>query len=75
MSEKRRTVEIRVAGRLDERWITWLGAEKIEQTKDGDSVLTCTVVDQAHLFGTLRRIQNLGLPLLDITSQTEDHTK
>jgi hypothetical protein len=33
---------------------------------NGESLLTCLVVDQAALYGLLRRMRDLGLPLISI---------
>jgi hypothetical protein len=40
---------------------------------NGDTVLTGTVVDQAALHGLLRKLRDLGLPLLSITQLAPEH--
>jgi len=72
MSEQKQTVEIRIAGHADERWVSWLGASRFEYTDSGETILICTVVDQSQLHGTIRRIRDLGLPLLGISTMSED---
>jgi hypothetical protein len=57
---------IRIAGELDARWAEWF--EGLEVTLDGDdTLLTGPVLDQAALHGLLRRVRDLGLPLVSVT--------
>ena len=42
------------------------------QTKDGDTILTGEIIDQAHLFGILNRLKVLGLELLSVQALSED---
>ena len=56
-------VEIRVKGRIDERWSEWLAGLAISHTLNGESVLTGTVLDQAALYGLMSKLRDLGLSL------------
>ena len=62
------TYQIKVLGRLDERWSEWVEGMTItvERQGNGSSVttLTGTVADQAALQGVLRRLYSLGIPLV-----------
>lgn len=58
--------QIRVKGHLDEQWTDWFGDVSIEQEKNGDTLITCPVIDQAALFGLLKRIRDLGISLISI---------
>ena len=58
--------EIRLKGHLDTRWASWFDGLTITQTDDGDTVLAGPVADQAALHGLLKKIRDLGLPLLAI---------
>jgi len=58
--------QIRVEGELGQEWAAWFGGLSISREGDGVTVLTCAVADQAALHGLLRRIRDLGLPLLSI---------
>ncbi|MCA9956782.1 MAG: hypothetical protein KC434_18760 [Anaerolineales bacterium] len=58
--------EIRLQGQLDTRWASWFDGLTITQTEDGDTVLTGPVADQAALHGLLKKVRDLGLPLLSI---------
>ena len=58
--------QIRVRGRLGPRWTGWFAGLTITPAGDGDTLLTGPVVDQAALHGLLRRVRDLGLPLLAV---------
>ena len=58
--------EIRLQGQLDTRWASWFEGMTITQTEDGDTVLAGPVADQAALHGLLKKVRDLGLPLLSI---------
>jgi hypothetical protein len=58
--------QIRVEGELGQEWAEWFGGIAIAREGDGVAVLTCAVPDQAALHGLLRKIRDLGLPLLSI---------
>jgi hypothetical protein len=64
------TYQIRVQGRLDERWAQWFDGMSIavEPAKDGSTltVLTGSVADQAALYGLINRMRDLGLPLISV---------
>ena len=55
--------EIRIQGRLDDRWSTWLDGLTLSQTDDGTTVLRGLVTDQAALHGLLHKLRDIGLPL------------
>jgi hypothetical protein len=56
--------EIRVEGHLSSLWKDWFGEASITLENNGDTLLTCMVVDQAQLYGLLRKIRDLGMPLV-----------
>ena len=64
------TYQIKVQGRLDERWTHWFDGMSIvfEQAKDGSTVtvLTGSVSDQAALYGLINRMRDLGLSLISV---------
>lgn len=57
---------IRVKGHLAPRWERWFEPMTIVPQPNGDSLLTGPVVDQAALHGVLKRIRDLGLPLISV---------
>jgi hypothetical protein len=56
--------EIRVVGHVDARWARALGAEKLRQLAEGDSVLIVSAVDRAAVYGLLARVRDAGLELV-----------
>jgi hypothetical protein len=58
--------EIRLKGQLDERWAGRFEGLTITLEDNGDTVLTGPVVDQAALHGLLKRIRDLGMPLISV---------
>ena len=59
--------EIRVQGRLDDRWSSWLDGLALSRCDDGTTVLSGPLPDQAALHGVLHKVGDLGLPLLSVT--------
>ena len=58
--------QIRISGQLGEQWNTWFEQMTLTQIDDGDSLITGPVIDQAALHGLLRKIRDLGLPLISV---------
>jgi len=59
--------EIRLKGHLDDRWADWFEDLTITLDDNGDTLLTGPVIDQAALHGLLKKVRDLGLPLLSIS--------
>jgi hypothetical protein len=58
--------EIRIKGHLADRWADRFGGLNITLEEDGDTLLTGLVVDQAALYGLLRKVRDLGMPLVSV---------
>ena len=58
--------EIRLKGHLDARWATSFEGLSLTLTSDGTTILAGPVVDQAALYGVLRTVRDLALPLLSV---------
>ena len=58
--------EIRVKGHLDARWADQFEHMSFIHASDGTTILTGPVVDQAALYGLIRKVRDLGLPLLAV---------
>jgi hypothetical protein len=56
--------QIRIKGHLGPRWADWFGGVTIALEDEGDTLLTCPVADQAALHGLLRKVRDLGMPLI-----------
>lgn len=59
--------QIRIGGQLGEQWTEWFDQMTLTQADNGDTLLTGPVVDQAALHGLLRKVRDLGLPLISVT--------
>jgi len=64
--------QIRVKGYLDSQWRDWFENATITLEENGDTLLTCPVVDQAALHGLLKKIRDLGMPLLSVNRSVSD---
>ena len=60
--------EIRVRGHLSDQWHSWFDGMTIELEADGTSRLYGSLADQAALHGLLRKVRDLGLPLISVTA-------
>lgn len=59
--------QIRIQGHLDRQWAAWFADMTITWADSGETILTGPVVDQAALYGLLRKVRDLGLPLIAVT--------
>jgi hypothetical protein len=66
--------EIRIKGHLDARWAARFEGLTLTLEDNGDTLLTGPVVDQAALHGLLRKVRDLGMPLLSVIRVTPDQT-
>ncbi len=58
--------EIRLKGHLDVRWAARFDGLSLTHERDGTTILAGPVVDQAALHGLLRKVRDLGLPLVSV---------
>ena len=58
--------QIRIEGHLDDQWTDWFGGMTISLEQNGDTLMTGKIVDQAALFGLLKKVRDLGLPLVSL---------
>jgi hypothetical protein len=56
--------QIRIKGHLGPRWSEWFEGLTITPEGDGETLLTGPVADQAALHGLLRKVRDLGMPLI-----------
>ena len=67
--------QIRIKGQLDRKWIDWFENVTIALEEDGDTLITCPVVDQAALHGLLKKVRDLGMPLVSVNRVKPDQVK
>ena len=58
--------EIRLKGRLGVDWVDQFEALSLVHESGDVTFLTCSLADQAALFGILKKVRDLGLPLLSV---------
>jgi hypothetical protein len=66
--------EIRVQGRLAQRWSSWFDGLTLSYEGDDITVLRGPLVDEAALHGVLIKVRDLALPLLSV-SRVQDNKK
>ncbi len=58
--------QIRLEGYVDSHWTDWFEGLTIATKDNGDTLLTGPVIDQAALHGLLRKVRDLGIPLVSL---------
>lgn len=59
--------QIRIKGHLGPRWTEWFGGLALTLEDNGDALLTGPVADQAALYGFLKKVRDLGIPLISVS--------
>jgi hypothetical protein len=67
--------EIRVKGHLDDRWAERFEGLSFGYESDGTTLLSGPVVDQAALHGLLRKVRDLGMPLISVIQVDSNRSK
>jgi hypothetical protein len=59
--------QIRIKGHLDAQWTDWFEGLTITLEEGGDTLLTGLLIDQAALHGLLKKVRDLGMPLVSVS--------
>jgi hypothetical protein len=68
--------QIKIKGQLGSQWSDWFDGLTFSPDKEGNTLLTGPVIDDAALHGLLKKVRDLGIPLISlnqIESGIEDH--
>jgi hypothetical protein len=65
--------QIRIEGHLNSQWAEWFGGLSITLEDNGDTLLTGPVADQAALYGLLKKVRDLGMPLVSVSPVEPGH--
>jgi hypothetical protein len=60
------TYQIRLRGHLGPQWAASFEGKTLTLEENGNTLLTGPVRDQAALYGLLRKVRDLALPLLEV---------
>lgn len=68
--------QIRLKGHLGREWTDWFEGLTITLEENGDTLITGPVIDQAALYGLLKKVRDLGLPLVSVVPiQSNDNNQ
>ena len=65
-SDRPLVYEIKVEGHLDAQWKDWFDGMTMTLDENGETVLTGPVTDQSALHGLLKKVRDLGMPLISV---------
>jgi hypothetical protein len=60
--------QVRIRGHLGQQWTDWFDGLTITLEEDGNTLLSGAVIDQSALHGILKRVRDLGMPLVSVNS-------
>jgi hypothetical protein len=61
--------QIRIKGHLGQQWTDWFEGLTITLEDNGNTLLTGPVIDQAALHGILKKVRDLGMPLISVNTE------
>lgn len=59
--------QIRLKGHLGAEWSDWFGGLTITLEKNDETLITGPALDQAALHGLLKKVRDLGMPLISVS--------
>lgn len=73
-NEKARIYQIRIEGQLGHQWTDWFEGLSVTPEEAGTTLITGPVVDQSVLHGLLKKVRDLGMPLVSVNRIETDGT-
>ena len=58
--------QIKIKSHLSSDWTDWFEGLTITPEEDGDTLLTGPVIDQAALYGLIKKVRDLGMTLISL---------
>jgi hypothetical protein len=71
-NDKVRIYQIRIEGQFGQQWTDWFDGLSITPGEDGTTLLTGPVIDQSALHGLLKKVRDLGAPLVSVNRMETD---
>ena len=71
-NDKVRIYQIRIEGQLGQQWTDWFDGLSITPGEDSTTLLTGPVIDQSALHGLLKKVRDLGAPLVSVNRLETD---
>ena len=72
---KNTNYQIRIKGHINEGWDDWFEGLTFSHEEDGTTMLRGDLIDQSALHGLLKRIRDLGLPLISVNQVDPDRVE
>lgn len=66
--------QFRIKGHLGQQWRNWFDGLTVTLEEDGNTLLMGTVADQSALHGILKKIRDMGMPLLSVNFTDSDQS-
>jgi hypothetical protein len=67
--------QIRIRGHLGHQWAEWFDGMTVTPEEDGTTLMTGPVIDDAALYGLLKKVRDSGVQLLSVNPLGDDNTK
>lgn len=67
--------QIRIKGHLSSQWTDWFEGMAITLEDNGDTLLTGPIADQAALYGLIKKVRDLGMPLRSVNHVRPDQAE
>ena len=66
MKDETMNYQIRIEGHLGTQWTNWFEGMSITLEENGETLISGPVNDQAALYGLLKKVRDLGMPLISV---------
>ncbi len=71
-NEKGTNYQIRIEGQLGSQWTDWFDGLSVTEEEGGTTLLTGPITDQSALHGLLKKVRDLGMPLISVNRMETD---